>query len=123
MNTGHLWVIDAYGCTAERLRSRARLGSIFRDVVLDLGLNPIGAARWHRFPGPGGLTGYWMLSESHLACHTYPEDGFAAFDLYCCRELADWPWRRRLADALGAESVKVTRLSRGKALTAGVRRP
>jgi S-adenosylmethionine decarboxylase len=118
MNTGHLWVIDAFGCNAEDLRSRERLDSIFRAIVLDMELHPVGEPRWHRFPGAAGLTGYWMLSESHLACHTYPEDGFAAFDLYCCRDLAEWPWGERLAGALGAADVKVTRLERGKRLTA-----
>jgi S-adenosylmethionine decarboxylase len=34
-----------------------------------------------------------MLSESHLACHTYPDAGYAAFNPFSCRrDVIDWPW-------------------------------
>ena len=113
MNTGHLWVVDAFECDPGRLRSREVLDGILRAVVVDLGLCPVAPARWHVFPEPGGLTGYLLLSESHLAVHTYPESGFAAFDLYCCRDRADWPWRERLTEALDAREVVVTGVARG----------
>src|SRR4051812_26682465 len=66
------------------------------------------------FPGEGGITGLLLLTESHLACHTFPERGFAAFNLYCCRPGAEWPWPERLRVALGAETVLVRRLARGE---------
>ena len=69
---------------------------------------------WHVFPGEVGITGVLLLSESHLACHTFPERGFAAFDLYCCRPSQPWPWEERLAEALGAERVHVRSLPRGE---------
>ena len=52
-------------------------------------------------------------SESHLACHTYPEFGVATFNLYCCRARPEWPWRGRLREALGATQVTVRALPRG----------
>jgi S-adenosylmethionine decarboxylase len=55
-----------------------------------------------------------LLEESHLACHTFPERGFAAFDLYCCRPRDEWPWAQRLADHLGAQRVIVRSLHRGR---------
>jgi S-adenosylmethionine decarboxylase len=55
-----------------------------------------------------------LLTESHLACHTFPERGFAAIDLYCCRASREWPWARRLADALGAAEVRVRSVPRGE---------
>lgn len=38
---------------------------------------------FHRFD-PQGVTGILLLSESHVSVHTWPEDGYAAFDLYTC---------------------------------------
>ena len=35
---------------------------------------------------PQGITILYMLSESHLSIHTFPEKGYAALDLYTCRE-------------------------------------
>lgn len=116
MTTGAHWLVDAYGCDPEALRSTARLGALFDAAVRELGLKPVGEPRWHAFPGPGGVTGLLLLSESHLACHTFPESGFASFDLYCCRPREDWPWEARLAEHVGAQRVSVRRVERGERL-------
>lgn len=108
------WLIDAHGCRPEALRSREQLQHVFEAVVAELGLHPLTEANWHVFPDPGGLTGLLLLSESHLACHTFPERGFAAFNLYCCREREAWPWAERLAELIGAQRVDVRRLRRGE---------
>src|SRR5262245_31506048 len=113
MESGSAWLVDAFGCDAERLRSLPALSDVFRALVLEIGLKPLGEATWHAFPGPGGVTGFLLLTESHLAVHTFPERGFAAFDLYCCRERPEWPWAVRLRALLGCERVEVRRLPRG----------
>ncbi len=109
------WLVDAHGCTAASLRSPDVLGSVFDALVRDLGLHAAGPPLWRVFPGAGGVTGLLLLTESHLACHTFPERGFAAFNLYCCRPRAEWPWAERLTEALGAREVKVRSLTRGEA--------
>ena len=111
---GTEWIVDAQGCDPSPLRSRAALSRLFARIVDELGLHPVGEPIWHAFPGQGGITGVLLLSESHLACHTFPERGFAAFDLYCCRPSQEWPWAERLADALGAAEVRVRSLPRGE---------
>jgi S-adenosylmethionine decarboxylase len=110
---GTEWVVDAHGCDPESLRSPAALKAIFDRVVRELGLSAAGEPVWRVFPGEGGVTGLLLLTESHLACHTFPERGFAAFNLYCCRPRAEWPWSERLREALGATDVQVTTLVRG----------
>ena len=113
--TGTEWVVDAHGCDPDTLRSRAVLDELFRRVVEEVGLQAVGSAVWREFPGEGGITGLLLLTESHLACHTFPERGFAAFNLYCCRPREDWPWAERLGSLLGAQRVVVRRLARGEA--------
>ena len=108
-------MVDAFGCDAEALRSREMLDGLFAQVVRDLSLVAVAPAVWHRFPGPGGLTGVLVLAESHLTCHTFPERGFAAFNLYCCRPRAPWPWALELARRLGATEVSVVAHRRGRA--------
>ena len=83
------------------------------QIIADLDLRVIGEAAWHEFPQPGGVTGLFLLTESHLACHTYPESGIATFNLYCCRERPDWPWAERLRESLGATLVTVRFARRG----------
>ena len=111
---GTEWIVDAHGCDPSLLRSRAALGRLFARIVDELGLHPAGEAVWHVFPGQGGITGVLLLSESHLACHTFPERGFAAFDFYSCRPSQEWPWAQRLADTLGAAQVRVRVVPRGE---------
>jgi S-adenosylmethionine decarboxylase len=113
MEGGSAWIVDAYGCDAELLRSTDALERVFTALVADLGLHPVREIVWQRFPAPGGVTGFLLLSESHVACHTFPERAFAAFDLYCCRPRAEWPWRARLAELIRAERVTVRLVERG----------
>jgi len=117
--TGVEWLVDAHGCAPVALRSRETLARLFERIVTELGLRPAGEAVWHVFPGEGGVTGLLLLSESHLTCHTFPEHGYAGFNLYCCRPRAAWPWESRLREVLSATSVRVHRVTRGEAAGAG----
>ena len=110
---GTEWIIDAFGCDAESLRRTDNLRAVFERLVSDLGLKTIGEGNWHQFPEERGVTGLVMLTESHLACHTYPEHRTATFNLYCCRERPEWDWQQNLKELLGAEKVSVTKFVRG----------
>jgi S-adenosylmethionine decarboxylase len=115
--TGTEWLVDASGCRQDALQSIDTFAALFDRLVSDLGLNPVQPPLWHTFPG-GGLTGLLLLSESHLACHTFPERGFVALNLYCCRDRQEWPWQEELARTVGARHVAVRKVSRGVAVWA-----
>jgi S-adenosylmethionine decarboxylase len=112
MIVGTEWLIEATGCDAALLRDEQALRSIFDSIISDLGLKAIDSI-WHKFPGEGGVTGLVALTESHLACHTYPEHGTATFNLYCCRTRPEWDWEKELKKSVGAAHVSVTKLERG----------
>lgn len=38
----------------------------------------------HQFPMGAGVTGVAVLAESHISVHSWPEHGFAAFDVFVC---------------------------------------
>lgn len=40
----------------------------------------------YRAFSPEGLTAVWLLMESHLALHTYPEHRYLSVDCYTCGE-------------------------------------
>lgn len=113
MIVGTEWLIEATGCDPDLLRDEAAIRSIFTNVIADLGLRSVGSV-WHKFSGEGGVTGLIALTESHLACHTYPEYGTATFNLYCCRTRPEWDWEENLMTALGAAHVTVTKIERGE---------
>lgn len=113
MIVGTEWLIEAFDCDARPLRELSVLQDIFARIVSDLGLKTLGEANWHKFGGEGGVTGLLMLTESHLACHTYPEYQTATFNLYCCRTRPEWNWELNLKEMLGAETVNITKIERG----------
>jgi len=112
MIVGTEWLIEAAGCSADALRDESILRSLFDRIMDDLGLRSVGAI-WHKFEGEGGITGLIALTESHLACHTYPEHGTATFNLYCCRTRPEWDWESHLKQLLGAHEILVQRIERG----------
>ena len=112
MLVGTEWIIDAFDCDAAKLRDEALLREIFARIVGDLGLTVIKEV-WHQFPAEYGVTGFALLSESHLACHTYPEYKTATFNLYCCRQRPEWNWEENFKKMLGANNVKITKVERG----------
>lgn len=109
---GTEWIVDARGCSADALRDLPTLRDLFDQIVSDLGLRTIGETHWHQFPGTGGITGLCLLSESHLACHTFPEFGSLCLNLFCCVPRERWNFEVELAARLHARSVKVSSIGR-----------
>ena len=116
MIVGTEWLIEATGCNADALRDESAIRSICEAVMADLGLMSVGSV-WHKFAGEGGVTGMIALTESHLACHTYPEHRTATFNLYCCRTRPEWDWNANLRIVLGASNISVTKVDRGELLS------
>ncbi len=113
MIVGTEWLIEAFDCEAEKLREVETLREVFSRLVADLNLKTLGAGFWHQFDGERGVTGLVALTESHLACHTYPEHKTATFNLYCCRTRPTWNWETNLMEILGAKTVNVQAVERG----------
>ncbi len=109
---------DLHGCPAglPAMVDPQALRAVCLQAVREAGLQPVGEL-FHRFPGPGGVTGAVLLAESHLAVHTWPEHGTVTVDAFVCNLHQDNSTRaERLLEALvahfGAEQVLRQRLSR-----------
>lgn len=44
--------------------------------------------RFHQFE-PNGVTGVVLLPESHVAVHTWPEQGYVTLDVYVCNHTGE----------------------------------
>jgi S-adenosylmethionine decarboxylase len=111
-SAGVEWVVDAFGCREDATRSIEMLNRLATRLIHDLDLHPAAPPLWRCFDG-GGVTGVFLLTESHLTCHTFPESGFIALNLYCCRQRPSWPWEQHLSELCGATRVQVRELVRG----------
>jgi len=76
-------IIDLW--EAEGLNDRDRIEQALVDAV-----NAAGATllhiHLHVFEPGGGISGVAVLAESHISVHTWPERGYAAFDIFMCGE-------------------------------------
>jgi S-adenosylmethionine decarboxylase len=109
---GTEWIIDAQGCDPSALGDVARLRALFDAIIRELTLTPVGDPVWHRFPAPGGVTGFVVLAESHLACHTFPEFGAICVNVFCCRPRPAFDAAAELGRHLGAAQVTVRTIER-----------
>jgi S-adenosylmethionine decarboxylase len=113
VNGGIEWIVDAFGCRAAALGDRRVVAALLNRVVESAELHVVSTAE-HVFEGPGGLTAMYLLAESHLTIHTFPESGIATLNLYCCRPRPAQDWSQLLHDALGATRVTVREVRRGE---------
>ncbi len=112
MASGCEWIVEAHGCEAADLADLAKLRSLFDYLIQGMNLHPVAEATWHQFPVTGGVTGLSLLSESHIACHTFPEFGSLCLNVFCCRPRPDGDFADYLSKEFGAASVHVRRIDR-----------
>lgn len=68
----------------------------------------------HHFTPNGGISGVAVLAESHISVHTWPERGYAAFDVFMCGDTRPAAAVEVLKSALGAARFEVTEIQRGR---------
>jgi S-adenosylmethionine decarboxylase proenzyme len=119
-------IADLYGCrNREMLASSAMLRESCVAACKDVGLTVLGD-HFYQFEGldatqVGGATGAVVFAESHLAIHTWPEQGGATLDVYVCNVTCDNSAKaERLYEVIAArlepDDVMVERVWRGRDL-------
>lgn len=106
------WLIDLTGCPATALQDQNRLSGLFDALVAAMNLKPIGRPVWYRFPITKGLTGFWLLKESHVSIHTFPEYGSACLNVFCCSPRQPADWQALVTDGLGGGVVHIREVVR-----------
>jgi spermidine synthase len=82
LQRGLHFTIDLYGCDPYILNSPEDLEKIM-TLAAKAGSMEILKSHFHKFE-PQGVTGFLLLSTSHISVHTWPEYGYAAFDVFSC---------------------------------------
>ena len=112
-------LIDLCGASHEALNDVRGMEDIARELADRVGAQVLDT-NCHTL-SPQGVIVVLTLSQSHISIHTWPEDGYAAVDLFFCGEdetkppVAEWLCRRVRADRFEAWV-----LSRGTGLSGSV---
>ncbi|MDP6833754.1 MAG: adenosylmethionine decarboxylase [Prochlorococcaceae cyanobacterium ETNP1_MAG_9] len=75
-------ILELYDCDKSKLNDEAFLRTTVTTAAKLAGATLLNLIT-HRFE-PQGVTGLALLAESHISIHTWPENGYAAVDVFTC---------------------------------------
>ncbi len=104
-------IIDLWG--ARRLDDIAAVERALRDCVEACGATLL-HIHLHHFTPNGGVSGVAVLAESHISMHSWPERGYAAFDVFMCGDTRPMAAVEVLRQAFTPERVDVQEHMRGR---------
>ena len=103
-------IIDLW--EAEGLDDRDRIEKALIDAVDAAGATLL-HIHLHVFSPNGGISGVAVLAESHISVHTWPERGYAAFDIFMCGSAEPRKALSVLKQAFGPKRVVLGEHKRG----------
>jgi len=104
--------MELWECNSDFLDDREGIEKMMVQAALEAGAE-VREVAFHKF-APQGVSGVVVISESHLAIHTFPEHGYASIDVFTCGERIDPQVAANLiAKKLGAKRIYETNLERG----------
>ncbi|MBI2144392.1 adenosylmethionine decarboxylase [Candidatus Woesearchaeota archaeon] len=112
--------LDLYGCDKKKLDDYDFIMGMLNEMPEMLGMHKFSTPQLTKIPiqpnsfDKGGLTGFVILIESHIAIHTFPSDGYASFDIFSCKYFSDEKAIAYLTGMLEAERVEKNMIERGR---------
>ena len=85
------FILDGYGAAKETLTSSSDLQDLLERLPAEVGMHTIHdpvvvEVGPNNKKDPGGISGFVMVAESHIAIHTFPNRGFVSIDVYTCND-------------------------------------
>ncbi len=105
-------IVDLWG--AERLDDLAHVEATLRDAVTAAKATLL-HIHLHRFTPNQGVSGVAVLAESHISIHTWPENGYAALDVFMCGGAEPQATIEVLRAAFKPDRLAVEEILRGRA--------
>ncbi|WP_155321334.1 adenosylmethionine decarboxylase [Desulfosarcina ovata] len=103
-------ILDFWG--ARSLDNPVLMENVLRRCVQAAGATLL-HIHLHRFSPSGGLSGVAVLAESHISVHTWPENDFAAFDIFMCGDAHPEKAVDELKAVFAPERVSIVEQLRG----------
>ncbi len=112
---GRHFILEMWDCNREILNDTKAIEQIMCDAANDVGATVVKKIS-HEF-NPPGVTSLAILSESHIAIHTWPIEGYVAVDIFTCGTVANPQLaEKRLLEGFGPKEHTSIELKRGSPL-------
>jgi len=108
---GRHLIAEFYGCDSGLLNDPKRIREVMIHAAERTGVTMVGEI-FHQF-APQGVSGTIVIAESHMSVHTWPENGYAAVDIFTCGGIDPRPGFQLLGKALQAKSFRMQEIVRG----------
>ena len=108
---GKHYLVEFIGCAPEKIKYVRDVKKVFLHAAAASGAKAIDSI-FHQFK-PCGVTGVILIEWSHFFLHTWPEDGYVAFDVFTCGRMDAGIAVRELKKSFCARRTKMRVLSRG----------
>ncbi|NLC62501.1 MAG: S-adenosylmethionine decarboxylase proenzyme [Thermoanaerobacterales bacterium] len=103
---------EIYNCNPKILNDKESIEQILVNAALVAGAE-VREVAFHKFSPQGG-SGVVVISESHLAIHTWPEFGYAAVDVFTCGERVNpWDACNYISKEFNAKHMTASEVKRG----------
>jgi spermidine synthase/S-adenosylmethionine decarboxylase proenzyme len=114
--TGRQLIAEFIYCSQKYLSDKKALDEVLVKGIRESGLSLVSISG-KQF-NPGGVTSIAVISESHVAIHTYPEAGHASIDIFTCANGSSRVGRllSYLKKRLRPRTVRVMEVQRGNPL-------
>lgn len=110
---GQQIIADLYGCVGSLLSDVDFVSQTMMDAA-KVSKCTIVSHTFHHF-SPYGVSGAVIISESHLAIHTWPEFRYAAVDIFTCGDTIDPVMAlNHLKQAFASEHISTVEMKRGQ---------
>lgn len=119
MNLGKHIIMDMYGIDIEKMKNINSSEQIkecwdifIRKCFTDANITLLDET-WNNFNQKGAFTVLYLLAESHLSIHTWPEHGYIALDVFTCGNSDTKLVVDRIVDYFQPKNKKIFNLERG----------
>jgi len=120
MYLGNHIVVDMFGINMEKLTNiNSCLGNIdewndcVKNWLIEANMTLLNTS-WHSFNDKGAFTVLYLLSESHLSIHTWPEHKYIALDVFTCGNANTQLLVNNIREYFEPKKIVIHKLNRGE---------
>ncbi|NMB92024.1 MAG: adenosylmethionine decarboxylase [Parcubacteria group bacterium] len=121
MHYGKHLLVEVITKNPKELTNKKLIKKVFEQIVKAVKITPVLQPVIYQFPNKpnmpknikGGLTAFYIIAESHLAIHTWPENNYFAFDLFSCKNFSEKVVIQIIKNNFSIKKLFVQSLERG----------
>ena len=108
---GKHYLVELIGCDPGRLKHVTHVQKLLLQAARKSNATIL-KHFFHQFE-PAGVTGIILITESHFFIHTWPDDQYAALDIFTCGAMEPKAAIENLKKSFRAKKVKIRTIVRG----------